>query len=170
MDVTLPRPERGYTTLTVADDSPAGFRDLADAYTMFKRSYKEGEAAKRGIFNLGEKLALALCEKAAIETMTGTVRFDSTGRHVGRERTDKGSIFTGRMRLTIGEWEELWCAVRMLIPGVPALLQWRAHPRPEARPRVRGHSRNSRGGRRGRGGDAVRDGHPGGRDRRPLAC
>src|SRR5579863_7653894 len=79
VDVTLPRPERGCTTLTVADDSPAGFRDLPDAYTMFKRSYKQADAAKRGLFNLGEKLVLALCDEATITTTTGSVRFDSMG-------------------------------------------------------------------------------------------
>jgi len=119
VDVTLPRPERGCTTLTVADDSPAGFRDLADAYTMFKESYKQTDAAKRGVFNLGEKLVLALCEEATIETTSGSVRFDSAGRHIGRKKTDKGSVFTGRMRLTIEEWEELCGAVTLLIPSVP---------------------------------------------------
>jgi hypothetical protein len=119
VDVTLPRPGRGHTMLTVGDDSLSGFRDLADAYTMFKRSYKQADAAKRGLFNIGEKLVLALCEEATIATTSGTVRFDSTGRHVGRKRTGRGSVFTGRMRLTNSEWEELCGAVRLLIPTVP---------------------------------------------------
>ncbi len=119
VDVTLPRPVRGRTTLTVADDSPTGFRDLADAYTMFKKSYKQTDAAKRGLFNLGEKLVLALCEEATIVTTSGSVRFDSRGRHIGRKKTDKGSVFTGWMRLTIEEWQELCDAVRLLIPSVP---------------------------------------------------
>ncbi|PYV24943.1 MAG: hypothetical protein DMG24_10120, partial [Acidobacteria bacterium] len=76
VDVTLPRPERGWATLTVADDSPSGFRDLADAYVMFKRSYKQDDAAKRGVFKLGERLVLALCEEPSIETTSGSVRFD----------------------------------------------------------------------------------------------
>lgn len=119
VDVTLPRPEHGYTTLTVADDSPTGFRDLADAYTMFKESYKQTDATKRGLFNLGEKLVLALCEEATIETTTGTVRFDADGRHVGRKKTEKGSVFSGSIRLTIAEWEELCIAVMLLIPTAP---------------------------------------------------
>jgi hypothetical protein len=119
VDVTLPRPERGYTTLTVADDSPSGFRDLADAYTMFKTSYKQTDATKRGVFNLGEKLVLALCDEASIETTTGSVRFDADGRHVGRKKTEKGSVFSGRIRLTIAEWEELCEAVMLLVPTAP---------------------------------------------------
>jgi len=119
VDVTLPRPVNGSTVLTVTDDSPTGFRDLADAYTMFKTSYKQIDATKRGIFNLGEKLVLALCDEASIETTTGTVRFDAAGRHVGRKKTAKGSIFTGKMKLTIAEWEELCEAVKLLIPSAP---------------------------------------------------
>jgi len=44
---------------------------------------------------------------------------DSSGRHIGRKKTGKGSVFAGRMRLTLAEWEELCGAVRLLIPIVP---------------------------------------------------
>src|SRR5687768_5610372 len=54
-----------YATLEV-EDWGEGFADLAHAYTMFARSSRAGNPTKRGRFNLGEKLVLALCRKAAI--------------------------------------------------------------------------------------------------------
>jgi hypothetical protein len=42
VEVTLPRPVRGRTILTVIDDAPEGFRNLAHAFTLFAESYKKG--------------------------------------------------------------------------------------------------------------------------------
>ena len=55
-------PGRPLADLTVEDDSPEGFRDLADAYTLFAKSYKRDNPEQRGQFNFGEKLVLAVCE------------------------------------------------------------------------------------------------------------
>src|SRR5579872_5837942 len=49
---------RPLADLTVEDDSPEGFRDLADAYTLFATSYKRVNPEQRGQFNLGEKMVL----------------------------------------------------------------------------------------------------------------
>ena len=43
-------------TLTVVDDSPDGFVDLKEAWTLFAPSRKIDDPTKRGRFNLGEKL------------------------------------------------------------------------------------------------------------------
>src|SRR4051794_20026249 len=57
VEITLsPVPGRPLAELTVEDDSPEGFRSLADAYTLFAESYKRGNPEQRGQFNLGEKL------------------------------------------------------------------------------------------------------------------
>ena len=63
-------------TIFVEDDSPDGFKDLRDAYTLFAPSYKKGIAQKRGRFNIGEKLALAMFDEAFIRSTTGTISFD----------------------------------------------------------------------------------------------
>src|ERR1700682_2339720 len=73
-------PGRPLADLTVEDDSPEGFRDLAHAYTLFAESYKRGNPEQRGQYNFGEKLVLAVCESASISTTKGTVLFDKEGR------------------------------------------------------------------------------------------
>ena len=91
IDVTLALvPGRPLADLTVEDDSPEGFRDLAHAYTLFAESYKRGNPEQRGQYNFGEKLVLAVCEKASISTTKGTVVFDPTraaSRSPGRSGT-----------------------------------------------------------------------------------
>src|SRR5918911_1348467 len=79
--VTLaPAPGRPLADLSVEDDSPEGFRDLAHAYTLFAESYKRANPEQRGQFNFGEKLVLAVCEQASISTTKGTVHFTEKGR------------------------------------------------------------------------------------------
>ena len=119
IDMKLTRPVNGQSTLTVTDDSPEGFRDLSDAYTMFGESYKKGDPTKSGAFNVGEKYVLALCTEAMISTTTGEVSFNGDGR----TRTDKrkrmvGSEFKGHMRLTLAEYDEMCADAKMLIPSV----------------------------------------------------
>ena len=81
----LPK-ERGLCLLTVKDDSPDGFLDLSHSFTLFAESKKKGNAAKRGVFNVGEKLVLALCVSAHVQSMTGTVRFKG-GKHDEEDMT-----------------------------------------------------------------------------------
>src|SRR3712207_3279783 len=50
--------------IAVEDDNPEGFADITHAYTLFAESAKKGDPTKRGRFNLGEKLVIALCEAA----------------------------------------------------------------------------------------------------------
>lgn len=115
--VTLePIPGRSLATLTVEDDHPEGFKNLAHAFTLFAESEKKGDPSKRGRFNLGEKLVLALCEDAEIISTTGSVYFTSEGRKESRKRLDTGSAFKGTIRMTREELAEVHRAVRTLLP------------------------------------------------------
>jgi hypothetical protein len=106
--------------LIVEDDDPDGFRNMTHAYTLFAESEKKDKADKRGRFNLGEKLVLAICKRASITSTTGGVRFDDDGRHKLRTLRQKGSEFRGVLRMTKGEIEECTAFVRTLIsPGIP---------------------------------------------------
>ncbi len=88
-----------FTTVKVEDDSPIGFRDISDAYTMFQDTYKRKNPEKRGRYTIGEKQAISLCEgssKAFAEILTtkGGVRFDSVGRHRLRRKRENGTSVT----------------------------------------------------------------------------
>lgn len=107
-----------YVQIVVEDDNPNGFVDLSHAFTLFAESTKKRDANKRGRFNIGEKLVLALCEEAEIASTTGTVTFDGTGRHVRRSKRERGSLFTGKLRMTNAEIDECAAAMCELIaPG-----------------------------------------------------
>lgn len=105
-----------FVTVRVSDDNPEGFADLSHAFTLFAESNKKGDVQKRGRFNLGEKLVLALCRKAEIASTKGTIIFDETGRHRSRKTTDRGSIFLGEMKMTDNEMADCATAMQMLIP------------------------------------------------------
>ena len=47
--------EKGRAEIAVTDDNPDGFRDLSDAYTLFKDTHKRYNVKTRGRFNFGEK-------------------------------------------------------------------------------------------------------------------
>lgn len=118
IDVTLAVvPGRPLADLTVEDDSPEGFRDLAHAYTLFAESYKRSNPEQRGQYNFGEKLVLAVCESASISTTKGTVIFDSDeGRtEKPRQKRDRGSVFQGRIRMTRQEFPEALDYLRSLL-------------------------------------------------------
>jgi hypothetical protein len=105
------------TEISVEDDDPDGFSDLAHAYTLFAESDKKCDARKRGRFNIGEKLVLALAHEARVETRNGAVRFDRTGRHEVRSKRTVGSCITVNMPMTRAEHQELLNAIdRLLVP------------------------------------------------------
>jgi len=101
---------------TVTDDSPEGFRDLADSFTLFKETYKRSEPTKRGRFNIGEKQAIARCIYARIETTRGTVVFDKKGRHMKRAKRVKGSLVEVLFQASKSEFEEILSAIRNYLP------------------------------------------------------
>ena len=117
--VTLsPVVDRPLVWVKVEDNSPEGFKNLTHAFTLFAESDKKADASKRGRFNLGEKLVLALCDEATIESTKGTVIFNRDGRHTIRTKRETGSLFVGRMKMTREELEEVTLAVQALIePG-----------------------------------------------------
>ena len=107
-----------FARLKVEDDSPEGWTDLRDAFTMFGRSRRAADATKRGRFCLGEKLVLALCREAEIITTTGAVRFSDTGRRQFSERRERGTLFIGQIRMTREELRGIESEALRLIPPV----------------------------------------------------
>lgn len=110
-------PGRPLADLTVEDDSPEGFKDLSHAYTLFAESYKRSNPEQRGQFNVGEKMVLAVCESASIETTKGTVVFDPAEGRIEkpRQKRERGSVFQGRIKLTREEYPEVCDYLRSLL-------------------------------------------------------
>lgn len=118
VDVRVERLEEGGRTwrLTVTDDSPDGFKDLRDTYTLYKPSSKKTNAILRGRFNLGEKLVLALCQAAEVISTTGGVRFSESGRSTLRKKRESGSQFLGILQMTLEEVAQMEDLFAKLIP------------------------------------------------------
>jgi hypothetical protein len=111
-----PVPGKPLAKLVVQDDSPDGFRDLADAYTMFRPSYKLENPEQRGRFNIGEKLLLAVATEARITSTTGSIIFGPDGRKAGRKKTHAGSILAATIKMTRDELEQALRLAMTLIP------------------------------------------------------
>lgn len=107
---------KGYADVEVIDDHPEGWKNITHAWTLYAESEKKGNAEKRGRFNLGEKLVLALCKIARIETTTGGVMFDTDGRHTLRTKREAGSRFWATLRMNQEEREGASLSVMKLIP------------------------------------------------------
>lgn len=122
IDVFVKYEGRGLATIMVTDDSPTGFADLTHAFTLFAESYKKTDPTKRGRFNAGEKMLLAMCVQASIASTTGTVRFsEAEGRSVHpARRTERGTMVTALVRMTQDETAEVIDAVHDLLvpPGI----------------------------------------------------
>lgn len=102
--------------LVVADDAPEGFKDLTHAWTLFAPSAKRDNPELRGRFNIGEKLVLAVCDEASISTTKGTVIFDpAEGRRELADKRERGSVFTGRIRMTQEEFTDVCDYLRSLL-------------------------------------------------------
>lgn len=104
--------------LTVEDDNPEGFADIRHAYTLFAESLKKADSNKRGRFNLGEKLVIAVCSEARIETVKGTIVFADGGRREDppMDGRDAGSRFWGRLAMTDAEFDRVIEVVHTLLP------------------------------------------------------
>lgn len=114
---------RALARLVVTDNDPKGFVRLEHGFTLFAESLKKGDPSKRGRFNLGEKLVIASCEKARLQSTSGTLYFErSRGeleRRETRERLPEGSRFEAEIRMTRDELEEVLVAARRLLPPIP---------------------------------------------------
>lgn len=102
--VELEKAKRQLYVLTVADDSPTGFRQLEHAWTMFQHTHKRADAELRGRFNVGCKRvfahSLARGLKASVQTTKGSVYFRQMERHTTDEATETGTIVTAQMRMS----------------------------------------------------------------------
>lgn len=110
--------------LVVKDDSPQGFEDLRDAYTVFAPSKKKDDPAKRGRFCFGEKWVIARCQDVVITSTSGRVIFDvaSDKRTRSPKRTEQGTVIECRMRTTAEEYAEACRQLRhILVPRHIAL-------------------------------------------------
>lgn len=110
--------ERMSARLVVTDDAPDGFADLTHSYTLFAPSKKKGDATKRGRFNLGEKLFLAMCREARVVSTTGGVRFDEDGRHAIRTKALSGTTVNAVLKLSREEIQQITADFRRLIPPI----------------------------------------------------
>lgn len=109
-------PANGYAVLEVIDDAPNGFADLTHAYTLFAESKKKANPEKRGRFNLGEKLVLALASEARIITTTGSVVFNKHGRRHAKTAMAAGSMVQMTIKMTKAEMEDAIKACSKLVP------------------------------------------------------
>ena len=117
VDVSLEMlPGRPACHVRVEDDCPEGFQDLASVYTMFRDSKKAPDPTKRGRFELGEKLVLALAIDAKITSTKGCIVIEDDERRHSRDKTEKGTVFEGTFKLTREEYEEVVKEIRQVIP------------------------------------------------------
>ncbi len=137
--VTLTRVEGARATahLVVMDDDPDGFKDLTHAYTLFAPSEKKADATKRGRFNLGEKLVLALCREASVVSTTGSVHFLADGtRATDKRYQPSGSTFTANVRMTAAEVEEATAVCQSLLVPEGVTLTFNGREMPHRAPRA----------------------------------
>tara|TARA_R100000655_G_scaffold3892_5_gene12981 strand:- start:218 stop:1681 length:1464 start_codon:yes stop_codon:yes gene_type:complete len=118
-----PVPNSPSVKITVEDDDPDGFNDLSHSYTLFAESEKKADPTKRGRFNLGEKLVLALCKDAKIVSTKGTICFNEDGQRVkSKECTEAGSKFTGTIRMKRDEMEIVNQELMNIISDIPVFV------------------------------------------------
>ena len=97
----------GTAYIRVEDDSPEGFKDIKDAFTLFKHTAKRANPEQRGRFNMGEKQAIALCDKAIVKTTKGTVEFTHKGRTEKPDKTGTGSVVMLWLKMSKSDYEEM---------------------------------------------------------------
>lgn len=109
-------------TISVEDDNEHGFKDLKDSYTLYKETDKRKDPEKRGRFNLGEKQAFSICEKAEVTTTSGTVIFDETGRRETSNKRDVGSKIIVWVKMNKDEYDEMLNTIKLYL--VPKHIQF----------------------------------------------
>ena len=112
----LPAPDDPAASLITVTDN-----DLAHAYTLWSDSDRRADATRRGRFSAGEKTVIATAIAGdgggcAITTTTGTVTFDEDGRrHDPGRRTERGSVFSGRLPTDAAARERTLAALGTLL-------------------------------------------------------
>ena len=97
---------RAMYRLSITDDNPSGFVNLAHAYTLFAESDKKKDPTKRGRYNLGEKLFIAACQKVVLTTTKGQILFENGKRAHTSTKTEKGSVIDAEIKLSAEEVKE----------------------------------------------------------------
>lgn len=117
-----PIPGRSRVKIRVQDNDPQGFLILKHGYVLFAESAKKSDPGKRGRFNLGEKMVIAVCEKASLVSTSGSLHFEhgSEGlvRRETKERLKAGSIFEAEIKMTRAELDGVLDKAKLLIPPV----------------------------------------------------
>ena len=135
VEITLTKlPGRPAAEIIVTDDDPEGFKDLSHSYTLFATSEKIHDPEKRGRFNFGEKLVIAVCDSAEISSTTGTIIFDEDGRRRSHRKREKGSQFKGTIRMNQAEYQECCDAIWRLIPPEGVRTTYNGQEIPHRRP------------------------------------
>jgi hypothetical protein len=121
---------KGKSVLECIDDAPGGYADLSHSHTMFAESAKKSDPKLRGRFNVGDKMVLALCDRATITSTTGRVMFQPNGtrRHDTKIKTKMGSKFEGELQLTPAEYTDIKKRVSLVIPPVPTTFNGKQIP------------------------------------------
>lgn len=127
-------PGRPACQIMVEDDCPEGFQDLTSVYTMFKDSKKAGDPEKRGRFELGEKLVLALALEAEIISTKGSVVIRDDERISTKNKLQKGTIFKGTFKMTREEFEGVKQDIRQVIPPAGIRTMFNGHELPARTP------------------------------------
>lgn len=109
--------EKQEITITVKDDCPEGFKDIKDAYTLFKHTSKRLDPEKRGRFNLAEKQIAVSTEKTVIKTTKGTIVLDphNDERTISDDRSKVGSEVTVILKGTEQDQQKLLDHTMLLI-------------------------------------------------------
>jgi hypothetical protein len=116
--------------LTVTDDDPQGFQRLSDIHTLFATSLRGDDPEKRGRFNAGCKMVLALCEEATVISTKGGFGFNKDGRRRLTRKTEVGSAFTGRMPMTRAELRDVQARLAILLVPMDVTLTIRIDDEP----------------------------------------
>jgi len=95
-------------TITVSDDSPEGFLDLADVFTLFKTTRKRSNPKVRGRFNLGEKQVICVADHFRVLSTKGGVEIDvlKGTRTMLRKKREAGSEVMVEVKMTRDEYKE----------------------------------------------------------------
>ena len=109
-------PGRPVCRISVYDDAPEGFQDLASIYTLFRDSKKAPDPTKRGRFELGEKLVAAVALRMEVVTTKGGVIIEGDKRRSTRQKLQRGSAIIVDVRMTRAEFDEVCGQVQTLIP------------------------------------------------------
>ena len=122
--------------LKVTDDSPAGFTDLRDAYTLFAPSKKKEDPTKRGRFCFGEKWVIARCQQVIITSTSGRVIFDVSNDKRSRspKTTEQGTEVECRLRTTNEEYTKASERLRHILVPEPITLMFNGQMLPSRSP------------------------------------